>query len=97
MNLFLAEVVNRHSDAFILLIREEVEVSTWQIIAQFFALRQELRRDYLFLPLSAGNSQSIPRQIHEVNFNDIDSAEYVMRRVSVGCVLTEPVLQNIDV
>jgi glutamate-1-semialdehyde 2,1-aminomutase len=32
-----------------------------------------------------------------VNFNDLDSIEYVMRRYPVACVLTEPVLQNVGV
>ena len=34
---------------------------------------------------------------HIVNFNDLDSVEYVLKNYPVACVLTEPVLQNIGV
>ena len=35
--------------------------------------------------------------IHIVNFNDLESIEYVLKRYPVACVLTEPVLQNVGV
>ena len=53
--------------------------------------------EYRFLPLSAGIPEEVRRRVHVVNFNDLDSVEYVLRRYPVACVLTEPVLQNIGV
>lgn len=53
--------------------------------------------EYPFVPLSAGIPGSTKRLVHVVNFNDLDSIEYVMRRFPVACVLTEPVLQNVGV
>ncbi len=53
--------------------------------------------EYAFTPLSAGIPQSTQRRVHVINFNDLDSVEYVMRRYPVACVVTEPVLQNIGV
>lgn len=51
--------------------------------------------EYRFIPASAGIPDSTARRIHVVNFNDLESVEYVLRRHPVACVLTEPVLQNI--
>lgn len=53
--------------------------------------------EYPFIPLSAGIPESTKRLIHLVNFNDLASMEYVMKRYPVACVMTEPVLQNIGV
>lgn len=53
--------------------------------------------EYRFIPLSAGIPESTRRRVHVVNFNDLDSVEYVMARYPIACVLTEPVLQNIGV
>jgi glutamate-1-semialdehyde 2,1-aminomutase len=53
--------------------------------------------EYRFIPLSAGIPESTRRPVHVVNFNDLASVEYVMRRHPIACVLTEPVLQNIGV
>jgi len=53
--------------------------------------------EYRFLPLSAGIPEEVQRRIHVVNFNDLDSVDYVLRRYPTACVLTEPVLQNIGV
>jgi glutamate-1-semialdehyde 2,1-aminomutase len=47
--------------------------------------------------MSAGIPEGTKRRVHVVNFNDLDSIEYVMRRYPVACVLTEPVLQNVGV
>ena len=51
--------------------------------------------EYPFLPSSAGVPEAVRRLVHVVNFNDIESVEYVMRRHPVACVMTEPVLQNV--
>ena len=53
--------------------------------------------EYKFLPLSAGIPEAAQRRVHVVNFNDLDSVEYAMRRYPIACILTEPVLQNIGV
>jgi len=52
---------------------------------------------YPFVPGSAGIPADHARHLHVVNFNDLDSIEYVMRRFPTACVLLEPVLQNIGV
>ena len=53
--------------------------------------------EYSFIPLSAGIPEETKRKVHIVNFNDLESVEYVMRKYPIACVLTEPVLQNIGV
>ncbi len=53
--------------------------------------------EYGFVSMSAGIPESTQRRVHVVNFNDLESLEYVMRRYPIACVLTEPVLQNVGV
>lgn len=53
--------------------------------------------EYPFIPLSAGIPEATQRLIHVVNFNDLLSIEYLMKRYPIACVLTEPVLQNVGV
>ena len=53
--------------------------------------------EYPFIASSAGMPESSKRRVHVVNFNDLDSLEYVMKRFPVACVITEPVLQNVGV
>ncbi len=53
--------------------------------------------EYAFVPMSAGIPEGTKRKVHLVNFNDLDSVEYVLRRYPVACVVTEPVLQNVGV
>jgi len=53
--------------------------------------------EYLFIPSSAGVPENTRRRVHLVNFNDLDSVEYVMCRYPIACVLTEPALQNIGI
>ncbi|MGZ8558109.1 MAG: aspartate aminotransferase family protein [Chitinophagaceae bacterium] len=53
--------------------------------------------EYPFIALSAGIPEDTKRKVHVVNFNDLDSVEYIMKQNPVACVLTEPVLQNIGV
>jgi glutamate-1-semialdehyde 2,1-aminomutase len=55
------------------------------------------RGEYPFIPSSAGIPRGVKEVVHVVNFNDLDSVEYVLKRYPVACVLTEPVLQNIGV
>lgn len=53
--------------------------------------------EYPFVPLSAGIPDGTKRRVHFVNFNDIESVEYVMKRYPVACVLLEPAMQNVGV
>ena len=53
--------------------------------------------EYAFLPMSAGIPESTRRRVHIVNFNDLESVAYVLRRYPIACVLMEPVMQNVGV
>jgi glutamate-1-semialdehyde 2,1-aminomutase len=53
--------------------------------------------EYRWLSVSSGVPDSTRHRLHLVNFNDLESAEYVLQRYPIACVLTEPVLQNIGV
>jgi glutamate-1-semialdehyde 2,1-aminomutase len=55
------------------------------------------RGEYPFLPSSAGIPNDVQSKVHCVNFNDLESVEYVMQKYPVACILTEPVLQNVGV
>lgn len=53
--------------------------------------------EYRYLPMTAGVPSDGGRHVHVINFNDLESAEYVMRRYPVAAVILEPILQNIGV
>jgi glutamate-1-semialdehyde 2,1-aminomutase len=53
--------------------------------------------EYQFDAMSAGIPTDTKKHVHIVNFNDLDSVEFVMKKFPISCVLTEPVLQNIGV
>jgi glutamate-1-semialdehyde 2,1-aminomutase len=53
--------------------------------------------EYPVVPLSAGIPPEQLRRVHVVNFNDLDSIEYCCRRYPIGCLISEPILQNIGV
>ena len=53
--------------------------------------------EYPFIPSSSGIPESTKSLIHIVNFNDLESIEFIMKKYPVACVLTEPVLQNVGV
>jgi glutamate-1-semialdehyde 2,1-aminomutase len=53
--------------------------------------------EYPFVPLSAGIPENTKRKVHLVNYNDLESVAYVMKRYPVACVMAEPVLQNVGV
>lgn len=52
---------------------------------------------YPFAPTSAGGAKDTRNHVHVVNYNDLDSVEYVFRRHEVACLILEPVLQNVGV
>lgn len=53
--------------------------------------------EYPYHAISAGVPEEHRRLVHAVNFNDLESVEYVCRRYPVAALITEPVLQNIGV
>jgi glutamate-1-semialdehyde 2,1-aminomutase len=53
--------------------------------------------EYPFVPSSAGIPDTVKQKIHCINFNDLGSVEYILKKYPIACVLTEPVLQNIGV
>jgi glutamate-1-semialdehyde 2,1-aminomutase len=53
--------------------------------------------EYAVRPLGAGTVVEQSRFAHPINFNDLDSVDYVCRRYPVAALITEPVLQNIGV
>jgi glutamate-1-semialdehyde 2,1-aminomutase len=53
--------------------------------------------EYPLRPLGAGTLLEATRVVHAINFNDLESVEYVCRRFPVAALITEPVLQNIGV
>jgi len=53
--------------------------------------------EYAFDPISAGIPEAHSSLIHVVNFNDLESVEYVLKQFPVACILLEPILQNIGV
>jgi glutamate-1-semialdehyde 2,1-aminomutase len=53
--------------------------------------------EYPFLPLSAGIPEATRSKLHVVNFNDLESVEFVMKKYPVAGIITEPILQNVGV
>lgn len=53
--------------------------------------------EYPFVQMSAGIPENTKRRVHLVNYNDLASIEYLMKRFPIACVLAEPVLQNVGV
>lgn len=53
--------------------------------------------EYAFDSLSAGVPREHRSLIHVVNFNDLESVAYIVKRFPVACIILEPVLQNIGI
>jgi glutamate-1-semialdehyde 2,1-aminomutase len=53
--------------------------------------------EYPVIPISAGIPEAHRELIHVVNFNDLDSVEYVCRHYPIAALITEPILQNIGI
>lgn len=53
--------------------------------------------EYPLDALSAGIPDVHKSLVHVINYNDLDSVEYIARRFPVACIILEPVLQNIGV
>lgn len=53
--------------------------------------------EYPLRPLGAGTTIEATHFVHVVNFNDLESVQYVCRRYPIAAMITEPILQNIGV
>ncbi|RYC51795.1 aspartate aminotransferase family protein [Flagellimonas olearia] len=53
--------------------------------------------EYPFDSLSSGIPDLHSSLVHVVNYNDLDSISYVIKRYKVACVILEPILQNIGI
>ena len=53
--------------------------------------------EYPYVPISAGVPVDHQKLVHAINFNDLESIEYVCQKHRVAALITEPILQNIGV
>lgn len=53
--------------------------------------------EYPLDPLSAGIPSAHQSLIHVVNYNDLDSVEYLTKKYQIACIILEPILQNIGI
>lgn len=53
--------------------------------------------EYPFVPISGGMPDFQKSLVHVVNFNDLESVAYVIKRYQVSCIIIEPILQNIGI
>ncbi|PSL33663.1 aspartate aminotransferase family protein [Dyadobacter jiangsuensis] len=53
--------------------------------------------EYPFDSLSAGIPDVHKSLVHIVNYNDLASVEYIIKRYEVACIILEPLLQNIGI
>ncbi len=49
--------------------------------------------EYAFRPTSAGIPEGHQALVHPVNFNDLESVEWVCRKYPVACLITEPIAE----
>ncbi|MDQ6480048.1 aspartate aminotransferase family protein [Dyadobacter sp. LHD-138] len=53
--------------------------------------------EYPFDSLSSGIPEEHKSLVHVINYNDLDSVRYLLKRHPVACILLEPILQNIGI
>jgi len=53
--------------------------------------------EYPFDAISAGIPQNNKSLVHVINYNDLDSVHYILKRYPIACILLEPILQNIGI
>ena len=53
--------------------------------------------EYPYIPISAGIPREHQELVHPINFNDLESVEYVCQKYSMAALITEPILQNIGI
>src|SRR6266567_542785 len=53
--------------------------------------------EYRYEPISAGIPLPHQKLVHPVNFNDLESVEYVCSKYSIAALIMEPALQNVGI
>ena len=53
--------------------------------------------EYPFDSLSSGIPDEHKSLVHIINYNDLDSVRYVLKRYPIACILLEPILQNVGI
>jgi len=53
--------------------------------------------EYPYIPISAGIPPEHQKLVHPINFNDLESVEYVCQKYSMAALITEPILQNVGI
>lgn len=53
--------------------------------------------EYSYIPISAGIPHEHQKLVHPINFNDLESVEYLCQKYSIAALITEPILQNIGI
>lgn len=53
--------------------------------------------EYPFDAISSGIPENNKSLIHVINYNDLDSVSYILKRNPIACIILEPILQNIGV
>jgi len=53
--------------------------------------------EYPYIPISGGIPRKHQELVHPINFNDLESVEYVCQKYSIAALITEPILQNIGI
>jgi glutamate-1-semialdehyde 2,1-aminomutase len=53
--------------------------------------------EYPYIPISAGIPRDHQKLVHPINFNDLESVEYVCQKYSIAALITEPILQNLGI
>lgn len=55
------------------------------------------RGEYGFCPISAGIPKEHQALVHPINFNDLESVEWVCQNYGIAALITEPILQNVGI
>lgn len=53
--------------------------------------------EYPFDSLSAGIPENHKKYVHIVNYNDLESVQYIVNTYPTACILLEPILQNVGI
>lgn len=53
--------------------------------------------EYPFDSLSAGIPEQHKALVHVINYNDLESVQYIVKRYPTACIILEPILQNIGI
>jgi glutamate-1-semialdehyde 2,1-aminomutase len=53
--------------------------------------------EYPYIPISAGIPREHQQLVHPINFNDLESVDYVCQKYSIAALIVEPILQNLGI